>query len=146
MLARLRRFRFSVLGDEKGMLRMKIKMSVRRAPLIVFLAGAALMPGCVVEEINDQIVLSNDNLTGIELQLAQINESLIKINGQLGSVEQEVGKTNENLESLRRTINNIDQTIPFLKFSGDDEEDQEALEEEHEAEKQEQQPKEQAGS
>lgn len=100
------------------------------------------MPGCVVWDINDGILASNDNLGRIEDELNAIDEGLGTTNENLGTVEArltsmdqqlkslqaQLDATNNHLESLRKTINNIDQTIPFLSISGDDEEEQEALE------------------
>lgn len=100
-----------------------------------------IMPGCVVWDINDGILASNDNLGRIEDELQSIDEGLIDTNEnletvesrlasmdeQLKSLQSQLTATNAHLESLRKTINNIDSTIPFLKLSGDDEEEQEAL-------------------
>lgn len=105
------------------------------------------MPGCVVWDINDGILASNDNLGRIEDELNAIDEGLGTTNENLGTVEErltsmdkqlkslqaQLDATNRHLESLRKTINNIDQTIPFLSISGDDEEEQEALEHEDES-------------
>ena len=105
------------------------------------------MPGCVVWDINDGILASNDNLGRIEDELNAIDEGLGTTNENLGTVEArltsmdkqlnslqtQLDATNKHLESLRKTINNIDQTIPFLSISGDDEEEQEALEHESES-------------
>lgn len=100
-----------------------------------------LMPGCVVWDIKDGISASNENLVRIEGELTSIDEGLgltnenletvesrlASMDEQLKSLQTQLDATNTHLESLRKTINNIDNTIPFLKFSGDDEEEQEAL-------------------
>ena len=109
----------------------------------------ATLPGCIVWDINDGILASNDNLGRIEDELSAIDEHLSVVNEnmstidnqmtsmgstltsmdlQLKNLQTQLAATNKNLESLRKTINNIDNTIPFLKLSGDDEEEQEALE------------------
>lgn len=102
----------------------------------------AFMSGCVVWDINDGILSSNDNLGRIEDELQSIDEELtntnqnletvesrlVSMDEQLKSLQSQLDSTNKHLESLRKTINNIDNTIPFLKLSGDDEEEQDALE------------------
>ncbi|MFG0245774.1 MAG: hypothetical protein ACF8MF_06970 [Phycisphaerales bacterium JB052] len=100
------------------------------------------MSGCVVWDINDGILASNDNLGRIEDELQSIDQGLGSTNenletvesrlasmdAQLQSLQTQLDATNAHLASLRKTINNIDSTIPFLKLSGDDEQEQEALE------------------
>lgn len=107
------------------------------------------MPGCVVWDIMNGIEASNANLERIQTQLDAIDRDMDRVNTNLEQVEARLNpmgetlasmdtqlkdlqtrleKTNGHLESLRKTINNIDSTIPFLKLSGDDEEEQEALE------------------
>ncbi|MCA9274731.1 MAG: hypothetical protein KDA29_01770 [Phycisphaerales bacterium] len=120
-------------------------MTASHRTLILFLglAGAlAILPGCVVWDINDGIVASNGNLGRIEGELQAINEELGQTNEnlttvearldsmdqQLKSLQDQLTATNKHLESLRKTINNIDSTIPFLKLSGDDKEAQMELE------------------
>lgn len=95
---------------------------------------STLLPGCIVQDINDQIVLSNENLTGIGDRLGAIDSSLTQVGGTLSSMDEQLSAlqtqldaTNAHLASLRKTINNIDSTIPFLKLSGDDEEAQAEL-------------------
>ncbi len=109
---------------------------------LVLLTTIAILPGCVVWDINDGIIASNGNLGQIESGLTEIGDELGETNSNLQSVEArlasmdeqlkalqtQLDSTNKHLESLRKTINNIDSTIPFLKLSGDDEEEQEALE------------------
>lgn len=116
--------------------------------LFVWLA----LPGCIVQDIHDQIESSNERLaminrtieqiertntllTTIEKSLSSIDTRLESIDKNLGSVDTRLSTlqvildaVTEHLASLRRTINNIDSTIPFLKLSGDDPEEQEALE------------------
>ncbi len=101
-----------------------------------------ILPGCVVWDINDGILASNDNLGRIEDELQSIDKGLTHTNEnletvetrlasmdeQLKSLQSQLDATNKHLESLRKTINNIDSTIPFLNLSGDDEAEQEALE------------------
>ncbi|MEA5615403.1 hypothetical protein [Nodularia spumigena] len=119
---------------------------------LVFLLACLAMPGCIVEEIRDEIGTSNERLEAINRTIEQIErtntlltnveKSLTSIDTRLESIDQNLGSVDtrltalqvildavsEHLASLRKTINNIDSTIPFLKFSGDDEEDKEALE------------------
>lgn len=109
---------------------------------LIMISSIVILPGCVVWDINDGIVASNDNLGQIESGLMEIGDELGETNTNLQSVEArlasmdeqlkalqtQLDSTNKHLESLRKTINNIDSTIPFLKLSGDDKEEQEALE------------------
>lgn len=112
----------------------------------------APMSGCVVDDIlteirttNDQLVIIGRRLNEIDSNLIAIDRNLIRIDGQLqdvsirldtvdaklgsldtklASIDADLDSTNQSLSSLRRTISNIDRTIPFLKFSGDDEEEE----------------------
>ncbi len=137
----------------------------------LILALVAFLPGCIVQDIHDQIALSNQKLTQIDESFAKVeraNELLEKLETQLdstlGPIDENMSKIRErlasidakleamdgnmttmderieavkgdlqavsaHLASLRKTINNIDSTIPFLKFSGDDEEEQAELNE-----------------
>lgn len=129
----------------------------RLTPLLLLPALLAA-PGCIIDDIHEGIVLANHNLTSIndsfaEVEranelLAELNEKLVtldSVNERLASidallvqledavdgVEPPLAEIEVHLASLRRTINNIDSTIPFLSVSGDDEDEQEALEQEH---------------
>lgn len=110
------------------------------------------LTGCIVQDIYDQIELSNqqlgsisETLTKIERTntlLASIEFELDSIDGKLATIDQNLGSVNtrmadlqvvldavsEHLASLRKTINNIDSTIPFLKLSGDNDEEKATLE------------------
>ncbi|RMH30407.1 MAG: hypothetical protein D6692_01795 [Planctomycetota bacterium] len=108
----------------------------------LLLVAVACLPGCIVQDIHDEIALSNTNLGNIEGRLVSIDGNLDGINRQIISLQEQMNQTNtklsdlqtqlnatnEHLASLRKTINNIDSTIPFLKLSGDDDEAKEALE------------------
>ena len=123
-----------------------MKKRVQILGSIALASAVCVLQGCVVWDINDGILASNDNLGRIEDELNAIDEGLGQTNQNLGTVEdrltsmdqqlknlqEQLDATNKHLQSLRKTINNIDQTIPFLSFSGDDEEEQEALENEAE--------------
>lgn len=86
-------------------------------------------------QLDEVLVPVNENLGLIETRLASIDAKLEAIDRNLGSmdtsiesVEADLKSVSASLASLRKTINNIDSTIPFLKFSGDDEEEQAELE------------------
>ncbi len=114
---------------------------VRLLTPLLGLGVCLVLPGCVVWDIKDGIGASNDNLVRIEENLNSIDEGLGQTNENLGTVEQrltsmderldrlqsQLDATNKHLESLRKTINSIDSTIPFLKLSGDDEQEREEL-------------------
>lgn len=147
-------------------------MEISKLTPLPMLIGIVLMsPGCIVQDIHDQIALSNQKLTQIDESFAKVeraNELLEKLETQLdstlGPIDENMSKIRErlasidakleamdgnmttmderieavkgdlqavsaHLASLRKTINNIDSTIPFLKFSGDDEEEQAELNE-----------------
>ncbi len=110
------------------------------------------MSGCIIWDAYEQVELANKQLGSINATLEQIEttnvmlehiqENLTKVDTKLGSIDTSLGSVDtqlselqvtlnavsESLESLRKTINNIDSTIPFLNFSGDDEETQDQLE------------------
>lgn len=120
----------------------------RTATLLLSALALSLLPGCLIQDIHDQIVVSNEKLLAIDegfakveranqlledldAQLAtldSIDGNLTTINSRLDTLEGDLKAVSEHLASLRKTINNIDSTIPFLKLSGDDEEAQDALE------------------
>lgn len=119
---------------------------------LFFLLASLILPGCIVQDIHDQIENSNNRLTAINRTVEQIErtntlltsieKSLSSIDTRLESIDQNLGSVDtrlsalqiildavsEHLASLRKTINNIDSTIPFLNLSGDDATEQEALE------------------
>lgn len=129
-------------------------------PLVIMaLATASLTatPGCVVQDIYDELSATNASLARVESALEgvdttnaeldrlqvrletleriqSIDASLSSIDGQLKPMLEELDALDQHLASLRRTINNIDSTIPFLKVSGDDEAEAETLAENAEAE------------
>jgi len=125
---------------------MRLTRNARRlATAAIALPLALSAGGCVVDEINEGIAASNENVrqtnqdlevvTGrmaeINTRLDGINAELDEINGQLAiltSIDASLKKLDVHLASLRKTINNIDSTIPFLKLSGDDEDDKDELE------------------
>ena len=139
---------------------------MRAIPAVMVRLGVPVlllaMPGCIVQDIHDQMALSNEKLEAINTSFAKVEEAnalLTRLDGQLaslksieenlGSIDERLGGVNvelasmderlatlqaslsqvdAHLASLRRTINNIDSTIPFLKISGDGEEEAESLE------------------
>lgn len=114
-------------------------MRARPLLLSVSLAVAAVtMPGCIVEDIRDQMVLINEQMTQIDAHLVAVDRRLEKldtidtslesIDTSLTTVDQELDgiavtltALDKHLASLRRTLSNIDSTIPFLKLSDDEE-------------------------
>lgn len=100
---------------------------MRAIPPLLFTLCLLALPGCIVQDIHDQIALSNENLAQIKVQMSDIERRLEGVNERVDALQHRLDETNTHLESLRRTINNIDSTIPFLKLSGDDEEEKAAL-------------------
>jgi septal ring factor EnvC (AmiA/AmiB activator) len=109
--------------------------------LIALTPAIITMSGCIVGEIQDQVVTANHGLEEVNEEMNRITELLVAVQKQLEQVE----RTNEllietqaqlktmdsidaslknldvHLASLRRTLDNIDSTIPFLKLTSDDE-------------------------
>lgn len=114
----------------------------RLAPIGLVLAAVFSMPGCIIwdayeqlelanqqlGEINDNLTLIDGNLQQIDAKLATIDENLDTVDASLAQIQPMLTQIDGHLASLRKTINNIDSTIPFLGLSGDDEEEQDALE------------------
>lgn len=114
--------------------------SANLSVLLLAISGLVMLPGCIVQDIHDQIALSNDQLNSINESFAKveranellaeldeklarldaINANLDEVDATLSTVETDLKAVSESLASLRKTINNIDSTIPFLKISGDD--------------------------
>ncbi len=86
----------------------------------------------VVDQVNQELQTINEErlnrLASIEQSLASIDESLKRIDTQLAPIGESLASVDGHLASLRKTINNIDSTIPFLRVSGDSEEEADALE------------------
>lgn len=121
----------------------------RIAPVALILAAALTMPGCIIWDAYDQLELANQQLGDINTNLEEIDANLVTIDAKLATIDAKLATIDENLDtvdtslskiqpmlvqidghlaSLRKTINNIDSTIPFLKLSGDDDEEKDALE------------------
>lgn len=100
------------------------------------LAALVLAPislsGCVVWDIHEQIVLTNERLTSLEAELdlvreanqllAEGNAGLDEVHARLetmDSIDESLKELDGHLASLRATIDNIDSTIPFLRISSD---------------------------
>lgn len=114
----------------------------RIAPVALLLAASLTMPGCIIWDAYDQLELANQqlgeintnlteidgNLQQIDAKLATIDANLDTVDASLAEIKPMLAQIDEHLASLRKTINNIDSTIPFLKLSGDDDEEKDALE------------------
>ncbi|MFG0283821.1 MAG: hypothetical protein ACF8R7_05315 [Phycisphaerales bacterium JB039] len=118
---------------------------------MVVAAGAACgvlgQSGCIIWDTYDQVVYANESLVKANEGLDRANESLDTINeevlgeirrtnellvelkGQLEvmqSIDTSLKNLDKHLASLRKTIENIDSTIPFLKLSEPEPEEEEA--------------------
>lgn len=121
----------------------------RLAPISLVLAAALTMPGCIIWDAYDQLELANQQLGDINTNLEEIDANLVTIDAKLATIDAKLATIDANLDtvdaslskiqpmlvqidghlaSLRKTINNIDSTIPFLKLSGDDDDEKDALE------------------
>lgn len=113
------------------------------------LAAVSALGGCVVNEIHDEIAMVNTQLDTKRVTLNSVNERLDRVSTQLddlerttntlielqqqlevlNSIDSSLKNLDRHLASLRGTIESIDRTIPFLRFSGDAEEEEELDEE-----------------
>ncbi len=114
----------------------------RLASIGLVLAATLSIPGCIIWDAYDQLELANQqlgeinanlaeidgNLEQIDTKLATIDANLDTVDASLAEIKPMLATIDEHLASLRKTINNIDSTIPFLGLSGDDDEEQDALE------------------
>ncbi|MEM7227640.1 MAG: hypothetical protein AAF432_02385 [Planctomycetota bacterium] len=110
---------------------------MRRALLVVVpIAWLLCAPGCIVQDIYEQLEMTNASIERVEGQLERVetemdeiritNESLARLQTRierLESIDNSLIKIDEHLASLRKTIANIDSTIPFLQISEDDDPD-----------------------
>jgi septal ring factor EnvC (AmiA/AmiB activator) len=123
---------------------------MRRAPLLLvpmcpLLAAMLAGSGCVVRDIRDGMVLSNENLSRIDTRLRSVDEKLGSVQTELGtlqtrlddtradlaSLRDELGGTNERLAAVQRelsdtnvhlgcvrqTIHRLDESVPFLNLA-----------------------------
>ncbi len=115
----------------------------------IAIASVSALGGCVVNEIHDEIAMANTQLDTKRVTLNAVNERLDRVSTQLddlerttnslielqqqlevlNSIDNSLKNLDRHLASLRGTIESIDRTIPFLRFSGDAE-DEEDLDEE----------------
>jgi hypothetical protein len=115
----------------------------RGVVLVGVLAAMALLPGCIVQEIRDDLKGVNAKLGTVETNLNETNKMLAGANERLtgvggglevtnsslstldervrllSSIEKSMVKLDAHLASLRGTIARIDSTIPFLDLGGD---------------------------
>lgn len=93
----------------------------------LFIGAAAALPGCVVQDIHDQIALSNDKLQQIDDSFAKVeraNEVLNKldaqlnqlaqlesINGNLTAIDAKLGTIDGNLESMDARIASLEKEL-----------------------------------
>lgn len=97
-------------------------------PLIALVVGAAAaLPGCIVQDIHDQIALSNDKLQQIDDSFtkveranellnkldAQLNQlaQLESINGNLTAIDAKLGTIDGNLESMDARIASLEKEL-----------------------------------
>ena len=108
--------------------------------IVVFTACA---PGCIVAEIRDELLTSNESLRRSNQALAESNATLVQVrdelqgaNQRLDSVEQRLATSHDgqavldsiaaslkaidaHLATLRQTIENIDSRVPLVDFADD---------------------------
>ncbi|MEO1008204.1 MAG: hypothetical protein AAFX79_06535 [Planctomycetota bacterium] len=105
-----------------------------RAMAAMLLAGVMLPgSGCIAWEIRDELTRINASMDDIKAQLDTANQGLSALertNSTLAELDTKLetlkttnaslASIDTHLASLRKTLKNIDSTIPFLKVSGDD--------------------------
>lgn len=113
-------------------------LAIHRTITISLLAFTfSALPGCIVADIHDELKGVNARLERVEETLDKIdttNEQLAllqarldtldhleSIDAELDPIKGSLENLDAHLASLRKTISSIDSTIPFLKFSDDDE-------------------------
>lgn len=125
---------------------------VRRGGVVLMLGVVMCgLSGCIVEKIHDQLEQSNAGMGRVESDLKGTNAAvasvdkrldavdetnrllqqtmerlavLESIDASLKSIDASLKRLDDHLASLRKTINSIDSTIPFLKLSGDKDEEE----------------------
>lgn len=116
------------------------RMSINRLSGVAGLVLAlGTMPGCIVQDIHDEIAKTNASIVRVEGDMARTNTAINEVQEKLSAIEltnQKLDQTrealavlesidkslkrlDEHLASLRATINNIDSVIPLLGISGD---------------------------
>jgi hypothetical protein len=93
-----------------------------------------VLSGCVVGEIRDEMVTSNESISDTNLLLDGIRSDIDQTNQRLNSLGERMDRNeaylmrlesidtslkalDAHLASLRATLENIDSTIPFLSFA-----------------------------
>jgi predicted nuclease with TOPRIM domain len=100
----------------------------------VAMAGGLVLPGCILDEMHDEMVTGTDTLEEIEPRLETIetelaelrhaNEHLSALRARLElmeSINENLEELAEHLASLRATIENVNSVIPFMDIAGDPE-------------------------
>ncbi len=120
---------------------MNTKIRTKLACIALLGGAATLLPGCIVGEIRDNLVLANESLARVEVQLHEVSEtndhlvelqdslkqlatidlSLQNVDGELDGIAESLKRLDDHLVSLRKTLRSIDSTIPFLSISDDEE-------------------------
>ena len=104
--------------------------STRALLTIACVACAAALPGCIIQDIRDDLRGANERLDQVDSRLQEVevtNTKLAQLETQLEllqSIDASLKNLDVHLASLRKTIGNIDSAIPFLKISGDEPEDE----------------------
>lgn len=99
---------------------------VRVSILLAAPLALATLPGCIIQDIRDDLRGVNERLDRVDTRLEELrvtNETLAQLENQLEllqSIDTSLKNLDVHLASLRETIGNIDSAIPFLKISGDE--------------------------
>lgn len=129
-----------------GDVRMFHSPSRHAACSLALLISALLLPGCIVQEIREELATTNQSIVRVESGLDRANTAvnrverrmdavdtathrlddtnaklaiLESIDRSLLSIDASLKRLDDHLASLRTTITNIDSMIPMLKFSDD---------------------------
>lgn len=77
--------------------------------------------------IDENMSKIRERLASIDAKLEAMDSNMVSMDERMVAVQADLEAVSGHLASLRKTINNIDSTIPFLKISGDDEEEKAGL-------------------
>lgn len=87
------------------------------ASLLLLVASATLLPGCVFWEIRDGVRATNGRLDTVDASLGRTNERLDQVNTELRTLQNDLNRldtTNEELVNVQDDLGRLDKTNQFL--------------------------------
>jgi hypothetical protein len=89
-----------------------------RLPAIAVLVGGAMMPGCVVWDIRDELRQTNARIDSIKIDLAKTNELLESVNTELATTNATMTNVQERLavlEPIQDSLDSLDESMKTVK-------------------------------